>query len=332
MSSSSVRCLWFAALLSLAVLGVAFAADSQPATKILRIGVLVTGPPPSEHVCVKSLRLGLADLGYVEGRTHLLEMRWSAERPEESFPRFGAELVKAGVDLVATVTGQGMVEAKQALVSVPVVLLASTHPVERGLVASMSRPGGNITGVATFTDEMFAKRMQLLTEALPGVTRVAVLRLPGDQNDLVVQDLEMAARRLHMQLQVIQVEKPKDFAPAFEMAVRGSAQAIMTAQGPFFLQYRREVADLALKHKLPSFSGEPMAADAGMLMTAGASIPASCQRGATFIDRILKGAKPADLPVEHVTTVNLEINLKTARALNLTIPRSLLLRAGRVIE
>jgi putative ABC transport system substrate-binding protein len=332
MSSPSVRCLWFAACLSLAVVGVASVTEAQPAAKIPRIGVLVTGPPPAEHVCVKSLRLGLADLGYVEGRTHLLDIRWSAERPEESFPRFGADLVKAGVDVVATVTGQGMVDAKQALTRVPVVLLASTHPVERGLVASMSRPGGNITGLATFTDEMFAKRMQLLTEALPGVTRVAVLRIAGDQNDLVVRDLEMAARRLRVQLQVIQVEKPNDFARAFETAIRGSAQAIMTGQGPFFLQYRREIADLALKHKLPGFSGEPGAADAGMLMTAGASIPASCQRGATFVDRILKGAKPGDLPVEQATTVNLEINLKTARALNLTIPRSLLLRAERVIE
>jgi putative ABC transport system substrate-binding protein len=196
----------------------------------------------------------------------------------------------------------------------------------------MSRPGGNITGVATFTGEMFAKRMQVLAEALPGVARIAILRLPGDQNDLIVQDFAMAARRLDVKLQVIQVEKPDDFAGAFETAARGRAQAIMTAQGPFFLQYRREVAELALRYRLPSFSGEPAAADTGMLMTVGASIPASCHRGATFVDRILKGAKPRDLPVEQTTTVVLELNLKTARALNLTIPPSVLVRADRVIE
>jgi putative ABC transport system substrate-binding protein len=236
------------------------------------------------------------------------------------------------VDLIVSVTAQGLVESKQAIAAVPVVLAASSFPVETGVIASLSRPGGNITGMATFTEGMFAKRVQLVTEAVPGISRLAVFRLPGRQNDLVVQDLDKAARQLGMKIHVIQVQKSADFADAFQTATRSGAQAIMTAQGPFFVSNGHLIAELALKHKLPSFSGEPGAADAGMLLTHGASIRASCHRAAYFVDRILKGAKPAELPVEQPTKFELEINLKTAKALGLTIPQTLLLRADKVIE
>jgi putative ABC transport system substrate-binding protein len=327
-----IWCRTFLSILALSVLTVPLAVEGQPAGKIPRIGLLVIGPPPDEHSCVRALRRGFEDLGYVEGRTHQFEIRWAEGQPEEMLPRFGAELVRLGVDLIVSVTAQGLVEAKQAMAAVPVVMAAASFPVERGLIASLSRPGANITGMATFSTGMFAKRVQLLSEALPGLSRVAVLRLPGDQNDLVVRDLEEGARRLGLRLQVIEVKRPEDFPGAFQAAVRGGAQAIMTAQGPVFLRYSRLTADLALKHKLPSFSGEPGAADAGMLMTHGASIPASCHRAVVFVDRILKGAKPADLPVEQSTKFDLEINLKTARALGLAVPHSLLLRADRVID
>ena len=320
------------AIVAAGMLGVPLGLEAQPTEKLRRIGLLVTGPPPGEHVCVLALRQGLADLGYVEGQTDVLEIRWAEGRPEETLPRFARELITLGVPVVVTLTSQGLVEAKSALAPVPVVMAASNYPVERGLVQSLSRPGGNITGMATFTGGMFEKRMQLLAEAVPRVSRVGVLRLPGDQNDFVVRDLERSARRLGVKLQTIEVQKAEDFPPAFGTAVRGGAQAIMTAQGPFFLQHIRQFADLALKHKLPSFSGEPTAADAGVLMSAGASISASCQRSAVFVDRILKGAKPADLPLEQSTTIGLEINLKTAKALGVTIPSSLLLRADKIIQ
>jgi putative ABC transport system substrate-binding protein len=308
-------------------------AEARQAGKAWRIGLLVSGPPPSEHVCVLALRRGLHDLGYVEGQTYVFEIRSTqGAKAEEAFPRLGAELVELGVDVIVSVTGLGLVEAKTAMATVPVVMAVSEHPVERRLIASLGRPGGNITGLATFTDEMFSKRVQILAEALPGVSRIAVLRLPGTVNDLIVRDLETAARRLGLKLQVIEVQDAQDFPAAFLRAVRGHAQAIMTTQGPFFFQYRREIADLALKHKLPSFSGEPQAADAGFLMTAGASIPASCHRAATYVDRILKGAKPADLPVEQTTKFELVINLKTAKVLGLTIPQSVLVRADQIIE
>jgi putative tryptophan/tyrosine transport system substrate-binding protein len=306
--------------------------NAQQPAKVPSIGLLVTGPPPGDHVCVIAFRRGMTDLGYVEGRTHVLETRWADGRPEETMPRFASELVKLGVDLVVTVTSQGLVEAKPALATVPVVMAASNYPVERGLVQSLSRPGGNITGMATFTSGTFEKRMQLLAEAAPRASRVAVLRLPGDQNDYIVRDLERSAQRLGLKLQIIEVQRPGDFPGAFEAAARGNAQAIMTAQGPFFLQHLRPFAELALKQKLPSFSGEPTAASAGVLMSAGASISASCHRSASYVDRLLKGAKPADLPLEQSTTLGLEINLKTAKALGLSIPSSVLLRADKIIE
>ena len=307
-------------------------AEAQQPGKIWSIGILVVGPPPGEHACVLALRRGLADLGYVEGRTHALQFRQAEGRPEDSLPRLAAELVQLGVDVVVSVTSQGLVQARPALATVPVVMAASNYPVERGLVRSLRHPGGNITGIATFTSGMIEKRMQLLAEALPRVRRVAVLRLPGDQNDFIVRDLEKSGQQLGLKLQVIEVQKPEDFPAAFEVAVRGGGQAIMTAQGPFFLQHIRQFAELALKHKLPSFSGEPTAASAGVLMSAGASIPASCHRAATYVDRILKGAKPAGLPVEQPTKFELAINLKTAKVLGLTIPPPLLLRADEVVE
>jgi putative ABC transport system substrate-binding protein len=186
--------------------------------------------------------------------------------------------------------------------------------------------------LATFTGELFRKRLQLLAEVLPGVSRVAVLRNSGEQSDLVVRDLEKVAPQIGLKLQVIELKQASDLPVAFQAATRGRAQAVMTTQGVFFVQHNRQIADLALKHKLPSFSGEPGAAEAGALLSHGANIPASCHRAATFVDRLLKGARPAQLPAEQPTTYPLMINLKTAKALGLTIPPSLLLRADRVIE
>jgi hypothetical protein len=183
------------------VAAVPFAAGAQPVGKIARIGLLVTGPRPEEHACVLALRRGFAELGYVEGRT------WADRRPEEAFPGLATELVQAGVDIIVSVTAQGLVEAKAAMASVPVVMAASTHPLERGLIASYGRPGANITGLATFTGEMFAKRVQLLVEALPRVSRIAILRLPGEQNELVARDLASAAGRLGLTPQVIEVQE-----------------------------------------------------------------------------------------------------------------------------
>jgi putative ABC transport system substrate-binding protein len=321
------RCL-AAALLSVA--NAIAPAHGQP--RPFRIGMLVAGPPPGEHACVAAFRQGFSELGYVEGVTHSLSYRWAKGRPEESFPVEAGELVKQGAELVVVVSSQGLQEAKPVLSAVPVVMAVSSYPVERNLIASLARPGANITGIATFTGDLYRKRIQLLADTLPGVSRVAVLRPSGDMSDLIQRDLEAGARLLGLKLFVIDVNHKEELASAFRVAAESRAQAVMTTQSPFFYENREALAELALKHRLPSFTGEPLGGEAGMLITHGASVPDSCRRAARFADRILKGHKPADIPVEQPTHFELVVNMKTARALGVTIPRVILIRADRVIE
>jgi len=307
-----------------------FTAVSQAADRPARIGLLVTGPKPDEHACVRALRGGLADLGHVEGRTYVFDAAWSASN--DDMPRMSTKLVQRRVDLVVTVTAQGLVEAKQELAAIPVVMAASSYPVERGLITSLSRPGGNITGIATFSGDVYAKRMQVLSETLPGLQRVAVLRMRGDMNDFIVRDLEAAARRFGLMLRILELGESDELAPAIEAAARDGAQALMTTQSTFFYRHAAFIAQAALRHRLPSFSGGPFAADAGMLITFGPDLVAGCYRSASFVDRILKGAKPADLPVEQPLKFELSVNLKTAKQLGVAVPGSILLRADKVIE
>lgn len=298
----------------------------------VRIGMLVAGPPPGEHACVAAFREGLSELGYVEGATHSLLYGWAKGPPEKSFPIEAGELVKRGVKLVVAVSSQGLLEAKPVLSAVPVVMAVSSYPVERHLIASLARPGGNITGMATFTGDLYRKRMQMLADTLPGVSRVAVLRLSGDMSDLIQRDLEAAARLLGIKLVVIDVNQKEGLASAFRTVARKDVQAVMTTQSPYFYEHREVLANLALQHRLPSFAGEPLAGEAGILITHGASVPASCHRAARFADLVMKGQKPADLPVEQPTKFELVVNMKTARALGITIPRAIRIRADRVLE
>ena len=186
----------------------------------------------------------MSSLGYVEGASYLITTQWSSDRPEEAFPRLGRALVKSGVDLIVTVASQGVLEAKSAISSVPVVMAISSYPVERNLVDSLSRPGGNITGLATFSGELYAKRIQLLAEALPGISRVAILRVAGDMSDFIQRDLEFGAQRMGLKLHVIDVKVADDFATGFDLAVAGRAQAVMTTQSPFFYENRSTIAAL----------------------------------------------------------------------------------------
>ena len=316
---------WATILLLLAPLG----AESQPAGKLARIGVL-SGSGPSFDNCTQALRRGLNLLGHVEGQSYGLEIAW-AEGNVEAFPRLASDLVSRRVHVIA-VTSLAIEAAKRATSTVPLVMTSSSYPVERGLIASLARPGGNITGLATHTGELMAKRVQIVKEAVPGAVRIAVLRLPGTINDLMTRDIEMAGTQLGLRLQVIEVRRAEDLPGAFQTAIGGRAQAVMTTQGPFFALNRVQIADLALKHRLPSFTGEPGASEAGMLMFYGPHIWEGCQRAASYVDRILKGAKPGDLPVEQPTRIELVINMKTATALGLTIPSLLLVRADQVIQ
>jgi putative ABC transport system substrate-binding protein len=280
---------------------------------------------------VDALKRGLGELGYVEGRTHVFEMRW-AEGRMDAFPGLAADLVQRKVDLLVSAAGPAAEAVKQATTSIPIVLASSFYPVELGIIASLARPGGNVTGVTHFTPELMAKRVQLLKEIVPTASRFAVLRLPGHIHDLVVRDMATAARQLGIHLQVLEVRHVEDLSAAFGAAAKGRADAVTSTQAPFFLQNNAKIAQLALKHRLPSLSGEPNAPEAGALVFYGPSIIEGCQRAAQYVDRILRGAKPADLPVEQPTKFHLVINLKTAKALDLTVPPSLLARADRVIQ
>jgi putative ABC transport system substrate-binding protein len=325
------RCACLGALAVVGILVIAATATAQPGARIPRIGVL-SGSSADKDLCLQRFRQGLSELDYVEGKTHVLEVRRSEGR-QEPIPRLAAELVGLKVDVIVSFTSEAHLSVKQATATIPVVMALSTYPVELGLVASLARPGGNITGLATFTPELMAKRVQILKEAVPTVTRVAVIREPGHRNDLIVRDYQTAAQKLGIALRIFEVRRLEDFAGAFQAAVRDRAQAVLSTQGPFFGLHGTQIAELALKHRLPSLSGEvPLGPEAGILLSYGPSPSHDCQRAASYVDRILKGAKPAELPVEQPTKIESIINLKTARALDLTIPPSLLIRATRIIE
>jgi ABC-type uncharacterized transport system substrate-binding protein len=311
------------------LLAVPLVAESQDA-KVPKIGVLSLDFP-NNSVCVDALRRSLSDLGYAEGRTHVLELRWAKDQTD-LLPSLAADLVRMKVDLIVSASGPAAVIVKEATTSIPIVLATSFYPVESGVIASLAHPGGNVTGVTHFTPELMAKRVQLLKEVVPKASRFALLRLPGRLQDLVVRDMEIAARRLGVQLQVIEVRRVDDLSSAFDTAVAGRAQGIMSTQSPFFVHNNVPIAQLALKHRLPSLSGEPGAAKDGALLFYGPNVFEGCSRAGKYIDRILKGAKPADLPVEQPTKIDFVINLRTAKALGLTIPPSLLGRADEVIR
>ena len=295
-----------------------------------KIGVLSLDFPDNA-TCVDRFRRGLGDLGYVEGRTLVLELRWAKDRVD-LLPGLAADLVRSNVDLIVSASGPAAAVVKEATTAIPIVLASSFYPVEAGIIQSLAHPGGNVTGVTHFTPELMAKRVQLMKELVPKATRIAVLRLSGRLQDLVVRDMNAAARQLGIELQPIEVRGEEDIAAAFDTAIKGRAQAVMSTQGPFFWRLRSRIAQLALKHRLASLSGEPTAAEAGSLLFYGPDVMEGCQRAAKYVDRILKGVKPADLPVEQPTKIDLVINVKTATALGLHVPQSLVLRADRVIQ
>jgi putative ABC transport system substrate-binding protein len=320
------RWAWLVALVFIAMPS---AAQPQSA-QLARIGVLSAASPDTDP-CLGPLQLGLADLGHVEGRTYRLEPRFADGRTDR-LPHLAADLIGLKVNLIVVLSATAVEETTKATVSIPVIMASSFYPVELGFVASLAHPGGNVTGVTHFTPELMAKRVQLLKEAVPTASRIVVLRLPEHIHDLVFRDMEEAARQLGVELQPIQVQHADDLAPAFETATRAGAQAVMSTQSPFFFQNSARIARLALEHRLPLLSGEPNAPEAGALLFYGPNVLEGCRRAARYIDRVLDGVPPADLPIEQPTKIRLAVNLKTAKALGLAIPPSLLARADEVIE
>jgi putative ABC transport system substrate-binding protein len=314
------------------LLAAPLAAEAQPAGKVTRIGVLEPTSMASNAANLDAFRQGLRELGYVEGQNFVVEYR-SADGRSERFPDLAAELVRLKVDVILTRGTPAVLAAKNATRTIPVVMAASGDPVLSGVVASLARPGGNVTGLSAIVGEISGKRLELLREVIPGVSRVVGLfNMSNPIDALQWKETEIAASSLRVQLQLLDVRKPGDFGGAFDVATKQRAGALVAGVDALTWANRRSIVDLAAKNRLPAIYGAREFVDAGGLIGYGVSYPHLYHRAASFVDKILKGAKPADLPVEQPTKFELVINLKTAKALGLTIPPSVLARADEVIQ
>ncbi len=317
---------------ALVILPGTFAAEAQVPAKVPRVGYVFAQTSSEGHSRWEAARQGLRELGYVEGQNVALVIRW-AEGRYERLPELVAELVRLKVDVLVVATTPGNLAAKTATQTIPVVMVGVGDPVGSGLVASLARPGGNLTGLSLLNPEISGKRLQLLKEVLPRVSRVAVLTNPGNPIHAVFwQETQEAARKLRVQLQAVEVRSPEDFEGAFRAATQGRAGALLAFDDSLTNSYPSRVVALAAKRRLPAMYGFREFPDAGGLISYGTNISDHFRRTATYVDKILKGAKPADLPVEQPTRFELVINLKTAKALGLTIPQTVLIRADQVIQ
>ena len=304
-------------------------AEAQPAEKLARIGYLSLG---SAADTPKALLQGLRELGYVEGQNLVIEYRYT-EGKAERLPDLAEELVSLKVDIIVAGGTPLPLAAKRATTTIPIVMTSAGDPVGSGLVASLAKPGGNVTGLSTFTRDLAAKRLQLLKEVVPVISRVAVLwNAANPYAVLNMRETEAAARTLGLQVQSVEVRGPDDIETGFSTAIRWRAGAFIVVDDPVTYLHRTRIADLAARNQLPAMYGFRQYAEAGGLMAFGTSLADLSRRAATYVDKILKGAKPADLPVEQPTQFELVINAKTAKALKLTIPPSVLLRADQFIE
>jgi putative tryptophan/tyrosine transport system substrate-binding protein len=313
------------------IFALCFLAHAQESTRIPRIGVLVAGQPPTRP-SLEGFRQGLRELGYVEGKNIHLELRWDEGNPDR-WAEMASELVRLKVDVILAGHGVAALGAKQATTTIPIVIGATSDPVAAGLVRSLARPGGNITGLAFYGSELGPKRLELMKETLPTLSRIAMIWHPFGLNlDIVVKDVKATAQSLGLTLHPLEVRRRDDLESAFEAARQKQAGAVLISQGAFFGTHRAYIAERGLTHRLPTISGEAEFAEAGGLMFYGQNIPNTWKRAASYVDKIIKGARPGDLPIEQPTKFELVINLKTARHIGLTIPPNVLARADRVIR
>jgi len=280
----------------------------------------------------RTFQQGLRDLGWVEGQNVALEWRFS-EGSAEPLPRLAAELVGVPVELIVATPTRPALAAKEATSTIPIVFIQVADPIQSGIVTNLARPGANITGLSTIGSDLSGKRLELLKEALPGAERVAVLwNRPSEGSVLVFRELQLSSRDIGVELQDVGISDPDELRDAVEFALRTRVGAIMVIDDPVIASYRPQIVSLASKAALPLFSIYSDYADDGGLMAYGPSLQAIYWRGATYVDRILRGAKPSDLPVEQPSIFELVINLRTAKALGLELAPTLLARANRVIE
>ena len=308
-------------------------AEAQQPKKSPLVGYVSSNTPSSPGPLLGSFRQGLRDLGYIEGKNILVEYRYT-EGDSGRGPSLVTELLQLNVDLLVIPTLPAMLAAKQATKTIPIVIIANADPVALGLVDSLPRPGGNITGLATLNRDLSGKRLELLTEVLPRTSLVGVLRQTGSPNAVIgFEEYETAARVLKIKLQSLEVRRDNpDLEEAFQTAVQGRAQGLLTITGSSLFRRQKQIAELAIKHRLPSMFEGNTWVESGGLMSYSADDLAVYRRAATYVDKILKGAKPADIPVEQPTKFELGINLKTAKQIGVTIPPNVLARADRVIK
>ena len=307
-------------------------AQAQQPKKTPRIGYLVGSSPSADAARYEAFRQSLRELGYVEGKNIVIEAR-NAEGKSDRFPALVAELVRLKVDVIVTSGADTTRAAKEATTTIPIVFAQDGDPVTNGFVASLARPGGNLTGLSTLSPELNGKRLELLKEIVPQLSRVAILgtsTVPGHARFL--KETEPAAGALRLQLQFLDVLDPKDIETAFRAANKGRADGLVVLSGPVLSSHRARVLDLGVESRLPAIHNFPEWVEAGGLMTYGVNLNDLYRRAAIYVDKILKGAKPGDLPVEQPTKFELIINLKTAKQIGLTIPPNVLVRADKVIR
>jgi len=300
--------------------------------KLIRIGILVAGPASAVSTRVEAFRRGLRERGYVEGKNIAIEYRYGEGKPER-MSELAAELVRLKVNVIVTAGSQATRPAKEATHTIPIVMANDNDPVGSGFIASLAKPGGNVTGLANLTTELSGKQVELLKEIRPKLSQIAVLRdLTEPGNPQAVRETDLAAQAYRLERQYLDVRVPPDIEPALLAASKKSTEALLVLPSAVFNQYRKQIVDLALNNRWPGMYPRAEYVEEGGLMTYGSSTTDLFRRAAIFVDKILKGAKPGDIPVEQPIKFDLVLNLKTAKQIGLTIPPNVLARADRVIR
>jgi len=307
-------------------------AEAQQPKKVVRLGYLSASSPAANSARVEAFRQGLRELGYLDGKNIVIQYRW-AEEKFVRLPDLAGELVRLKVDVIVTSGGQATRAAKEATRTIPIVMGFDSDPIGSGFVASLGRPAGNITGLSSLAPDISGKQLELLNEIVPRLSRVAVFGNSNEPaNSQSLKEVELAAGAFRMKLQYLDVRSPTDIETAFGAASKGRADAVLVLGSAVFNSQRKQIAELAVKSRLPAIYAAVESVEAGGLTSYGASIPDLFRRAATYVDKILKGVKPADLPVEQPTKFELIINLRAAKQIGLTIPPTVLARADRVIR
>ena len=332
-SGKSNGCKFFGFGLFAMLLAVYLSAEAQQPKKIARVGYFFASTPAATAYNIEAFRHGVQELGHTEGKTFVLEVRYGEGRAEQ-FPEIALELVALKLDVIVAASDVAIAAVKRETQTIPIVMATSNEPVGTGLVASLAHPGGNVTGLSILSAELSGKRLELLREVVPGLSRVAFLWNPDVRGAVLdYRETEAAAGSLGLQLQSVEVVRAEDLDRAFSVVTKERAQALIVPPlNPIAFGNRDQIATFVQKNKLPSIYAQREYVDAGGLMSYGTSIPEMHRRAATYVDRILKGTKPADLPVERPKKFELIINLRTAKQIGLIIPPNVLARADRVIK